>query len=191
MKKVYIIHGWRGYPKEGWFPWLKKELEKRGFNVHIPKMPDADTPNIKNWINFINKNVKDLDKETIFIGHSIGCQAILRFLELKKEKIGGAVFLAGWFNLTEEATPTQEEMLIAQPWIEEPINFKKIRKNLKKVIAIFSDNDPYVKLDNKGIFEKELNAKIIIEHNKHHLGGEANIKRLSSVLKAILEIANE
>lgn len=190
MIKVYIIHGWGGYSEEGWFPWLKKELEKRRFKVYVPKMPDADAPEISKWINFLNKNVKDLDKETFFIGHSIGCQAILRFLELKKEKIGGAVFIAGWFNLTEEATPTQEEMLIAQPWIEEPINFKKIRKNLKKVIAIFSDNDPYVKLDNKGIFEKELNAKIIIEHNKHHLGGEANIKQLSSVLEAILEIAN-
>ena len=30
MKKVFIIHGWEGYPEEGWFPWLKKELESRG-----------------------------------------------------------------------------------------------------------------------------------------------------------------
>jgi hypothetical protein len=27
-KRVFIIHGWEGYPEEGWFPWLKKELEK-------------------------------------------------------------------------------------------------------------------------------------------------------------------
>ena len=33
MKRVYIIHGWEGYPEEGWFPWLKKELEDRGFDA--------------------------------------------------------------------------------------------------------------------------------------------------------------
>jgi len=27
MKTVYIIHSWEEYPEEGWFPWLKKELE--------------------------------------------------------------------------------------------------------------------------------------------------------------------
>jgi esterase/lipase len=36
MKKVFIIHGWDGYPEEGWFPWLKKELEKKGFSVFVP-----------------------------------------------------------------------------------------------------------------------------------------------------------
>lgn len=24
-KRVFITHGWDGYPEEGWFPWLKKE----------------------------------------------------------------------------------------------------------------------------------------------------------------------
>ena len=32
-KRVFIAHGWDGYPEEGWFPWLKKELETKGFEV--------------------------------------------------------------------------------------------------------------------------------------------------------------
>ena len=36
MKRVFIIHGWGGYPEEGWLPWLKKELEKNGFKVFVP-----------------------------------------------------------------------------------------------------------------------------------------------------------
>jgi len=32
-KRVFLIHGWEGSPEEGWRPWLKKELEKRGFKV--------------------------------------------------------------------------------------------------------------------------------------------------------------
>ena len=30
MSKVVIVHGWGGTPEEGWFPWLRRELEERG-----------------------------------------------------------------------------------------------------------------------------------------------------------------
>lgn len=43
-KRVFIVHGWDGYPEEGWFPWLERELEARGFEVHVPALPDASTP---------------------------------------------------------------------------------------------------------------------------------------------------
>ena len=35
MKRAFIIHGWDGYPAEGWFPWLKRELEKKISNGRI------------------------------------------------------------------------------------------------------------------------------------------------------------
>ena len=43
-KRAFIIHGWDGYPEEGWFPWLKAELEQRGFTVEIPSMPHPAEP---------------------------------------------------------------------------------------------------------------------------------------------------
>lgn len=29
-RRAFIIHGWEGYPGEGWFPWLKKEIVEHG-----------------------------------------------------------------------------------------------------------------------------------------------------------------
>lgn len=42
------------------------------------------------------------DENTYFIGHSIGCQSIDRYLEIlpSETKIGGVVYVAGW--LTKE-----------------------------------------------------------------------------------------
>jgi hypothetical protein len=34
-----IFHGTEGYPEENWFPWLKKELERRGCRVFVPQFP--------------------------------------------------------------------------------------------------------------------------------------------------------
>ena len=188
--KAYIIHGWEGYPEEGWFPWLKSELEKKGFSVEVPTMPNTEAPEIKAWVNKI-KEIAKPDERIWFIGHSIGCQAILRYLESLDEeiKIKGCIFVAGWITLTQEATLGEEEKEIAEQWLTLPINFDKIKKHTNNFTAIFSDNDPYVPLANLKIFEEKLNAKIIMEHEKGHFSGEDNVTELPSVLNAILNSA--
>ena len=44
MKTVISIHGWGGYPNEGWRPWLKDELAKKNITVINPAMPNTDNP---------------------------------------------------------------------------------------------------------------------------------------------------
>lgn len=46
-RRVFIIHQWEGYPEYAWYPWLKKEMENRGFEVFIPSMPETNTPTLK------------------------------------------------------------------------------------------------------------------------------------------------
>src|SRR3989344_6946533 len=99
-KRVIITHGWGGHPKGDWFPWLKKELEAKSFEVHIPRLPNAENPRIEKWVPKLAQVVGVADEETYFVGHSMGCQAIARYLESLPEgvKIGGAVFVAGFFK---------------------------------------------------------------------------------------------
>jgi len=99
-KRVFIVHGWDGYPEEGWFPWLKNELEAKDFEVSVPQLPEAKTPRIYNWVPALSKAVGTPDEQTYFVGHSIGCQTIARYLESLPEgvKVGGAVFVAGFFK---------------------------------------------------------------------------------------------
>jgi hypothetical protein len=187
MKRVFIIHGWGGRPDCGWFVWLKKELSSRGFKVHLLNMPNKETPKIKAWTNYLKKIVGKTDENTYFVGHSIGCQTIIRYLEKlpKNAKIGGVVFVAGFFTLTgleDEEKPT------AKPWLETPINTKKVKQHTKKFIALFSSNDPYVPLSNKNLFKKRLNAKIIIEKNKGHYI-ERVTKKIPVVLKELLKMS--
>ncbi|HEB46842.1 MAG TPA: hypothetical protein ENI22_00035, partial [Candidatus Pacearchaeota archaeon] len=180
---------WEGYPEEGWYPSLKKELEKKGFEVNIPTMPDTDEPRIKPWVSKIAEIVGKPDNETYFVGHSIGCLAILRYLQTLPEetKIGGVVFVAGFFELSE--LETEEEKIIVKPWLETPIYFDKIKRTTNNFVAIFSDDDPYVPKKNVNTYKEKLGAKIIMEKGKGHFAGDDNIKELPIVLEELLRIS--
>lgn len=186
MKRIFIVHRWEGNPNLDWYPWLKQELEKKGFDAIIPEMPDPAKPKIDSWVNFLKEQVKNVDNETYFVGHSIGCQTILRYLQSLPEntKIGGALFVAGWINLTEEALRDDEEH-IADPWIKTFINWFKISKMSDKFTAIFSDDDPFVPLDDEKIFYDKLGAKIIIENKKGHFNGEKCPEILEELLRML------
>lgn len=189
QKRVFIVHMWDGSPKDGWYGWLKKELEARGFSVHVPTMPNTSAPKIKSWVAHLSKIVGAPDENTFFVGHSIGCQAILRYLETlpPDKKVGGAVFVAGWFTLKN--LETKAEQRIAKPWLETPIDFKKVTRHTKKFVAILSDNDPVVPLENKKLFETKLGARTIVQHNKGHFTADDGALKLPILLQSLLKIA--
>lgn len=190
-KRVFIIHGWDSYPEEGCFPWLKKELENKGFAVFAPAMPEPLNPKINTWVSFLKEQIGTPDEDTYLVGHSMGAQTILRYLESLsiESKIGGAIFLAGWVHLTNEAYEDEEDKEIASPWLETPIDYNRILIHIKKITAIFSDNDPVVPISDSGIFKEKLGAKIIIEHNKGHFTGEDNIEELPVALEELLKMS--
>lgn len=190
-KRVFIIHGWDGYPEEGWFPWLKRELETRGFAVEVPAMPESKTPKIAAWVQHLVELVGNVDEQTYFVGHSIGCQAILRFLErLPDEAVcGGVVLVAGWTVLSPPAYETPDDHAIARPWIETPLDWDSIQKRAKHWTAIFSDTDDFVPRESADIFRSKLGAEIIMEHDKGHFSGSDGVTELPSALGALLGMA--
>lgn len=185
-KRAYIIHGWGDSPESGWLPWLKTSLKDKGFQVFVPAMPDTDMPDITKWIGYLTELVGTPDENTYFVGHSIGCQAIMRYLQTIDGtiRVGGVVLVAGWFELQNL---NEEEKIVAKPWLETPIDFAKIREAVgEHITVLLSDNDPFGALEkNKKIFEQKLHAKVIVEPGKGHLSEYDGIKKLSEVLELL------
>ena len=192
MTRVIIVHGWGASPESDWHPWIKQELELKGYDVVIPEMPNTDMPDMNEWIPYLAETIGRSTKDTILVGHSIGCQTILRYLETKKTTttFDGIVLVAPWTHLTREATEDPESLAVAKPWLEKPIDWDYIR-NKARFISIFSDDDRHVPLSETKIFERMLNSEIRIEHEQGHFSQEEGIKYAPSVLEAIEKISYE
>jgi predicted alpha/beta hydrolase family esterase len=188
QKRIFIVHGWAMSSTDGWYPWLAKNLKDIGFSAEVPEMPDTDNPKIETWVSHIQKIVGQCDEDTFFVGHSIGCQAIMRYFEKlsSEERAEGAIFVAPWLTLSN--IEGQEERMISSPWINTPVDFEKVRNNAKKFICIFSDNDPYVPLKNVELFSKKLGAEVVMEKGKGHFAREDRITELGTAMDALLKI---
>lgn len=176
QKKVYIVHGWEGTPDSDWFPWLKKKLESRGFEVIVPQMPNTNNPKLSEWLSHLQKVAVSPDENTFFIGHSLGCITILRYLENLPEetKISGAVLVAGF------SKPIGYDEI--GDFVDHSVNYKKIKKHTNKFIAIQSDNDPFVPVKHGQIFKEKLGAELITLKGREHFNEFKMPEALETVL---------
>jgi len=181
MKQAYLVHGWEGSPTNIWFPWLKKELEKLGYKVNSLKMPHPELPIIKDWVTTLEKEIK-LNEETILIGHSIGCQTIMRYLAKPNRKIKSAFFAAPWFTLDLESEG-EEAVQEAKPWLETPIDITQVKKNCTHFVAFFSDDDWAVPLSDEKLFKQRINAKTIILKKRSHFELQMTFPELLAEIK--------
>ncbi len=188
MKRAFLVHGWGGSPEREWFPWLKAELERNGFEVRVPALPDSDHPRIATWVPTLAAAVGTPDADTYFVGHSMGCQTIARYLAGLDDstQVGGVVYVGGYFDSL--TLGEDEEVEVWDEWYNAPLDLSRVKAHAPRSIAIFSDDDPYVPFENAKRFEQELGSKIIVEHGQGHFSGVEYVQ-LPAALEAALELA--
>jgi predicted alpha/beta hydrolase family esterase len=162
MKNAIILHGTGTRNNEFWFPYAKERLEKRGYEVWLPQLPNAETPNLKDWLPFVLDNGK-FNEETILIGHSAGSQLILSILENLNIQIKQALLVSGYAKTLRANTDEPKNEA-------EPI-WDKIKGKAKQFVFINSDNDPWGCNDKQGrIMLDHLGGILVIPKGEGHMG---------------------
>ena len=159
MTNVIILHGRNCSPDMFWYPYIKQNLEKRGYDVWVPALPNNTEAKLNEWLSFVLENGQ-INKETILIGHSAGAALILSILENSNCKIKQAILVSG-FSESETSKSILKESYV----------WDKIKSNIEDIVFINSDNDPYGCDDKKGrkMFDK-LGGTMIIRHGEGHMG---------------------
>lgn len=188
MKRAIIVHCWGGTPDYCWYPWLKKQLEAKGFQVTVPAMPETDEPKLAAWLPKLAQAIGTPDEETYLVGHSLGCITIMRYLEQLPDgiRVGGVAFAAGFAN-----NLGFDEL---KNFFEVPVNFAEIRpKSAHGFYNIHSGNDQYVPLENSKKLQDALGGEAIVVPNRGHFSGpvdnEESCTELPEMLTAVEKLS--
>ena len=142
----------------------------------------SDAPQFSEWLSHIQSQVINPDEETYFVGHSLGCITIVQYINNLNLniKIGGAVLVAGFvspIHLTE-----------LNSFFDIPLDNEKIKSLGGKIIAINSDDDPFVPYQQAQEIEKNLGAELYTVQGGKHLNVKAGFKEIPLVLELLKKV---
>lgn len=189
MDKALLLHGWGSNSRDEWFPWLKKELTRKLFDVYVPNLPNTKTPDIKSQAEYIDIYASDFREWWLIVGHSLWGKLTLNFVQ--ENNVENSVIVLVWPVYTGLAEEVGEEELKENYWVlkkyfDAEIDFEKINKLNNKYIVFLSDNDPYINLESaKKYYQAIKNVEIVEFKNKWHFNTRAGVSQLPEILDYI------
>ncbi len=147
-QKVLLIHGFEASGDSNWLPWMKTELEKQGFEVMVPTLPDSNHPDLNKWLAALQPYFDTLGENDVLVGHSLGSKAALHLLEKSKKKIGHVYLVASaigeiesrdWKEFAQKHSGVDVEAL--KKFWNVSFDWKQVEKHaLNKTVIISADD---------------------------------------------------
>jgi len=150
-----LLHGYTGNPNDNFFPWLKSELEKRGYSVDVPNLPNTNNPDIDEQVKYVLKNCK-FNSNTILLGHSLGSVVALKVVESLNKPIKKLITAAGFAQskFKDKERPFEKKF----NW---KFDFNKIKNNVQDVILLRAENDSAVPAERSDYIKEKIGGTII------------------------------
>ncbi|RKG86084.1 RBBP9/YdeN family alpha/beta hydrolase [Corallococcus terminator] len=168
-RSLVMVPRWAGSPDTDFYPWLTAKVRTAPAlfdDVRALAMPTPSAPTVDGWVSTVASAVGPVPApSTVFLGHSVGCQALMRYLVTLPpgHTVEGALFVAGWFEID---TPWDT----LRPWLDTPLDFDRVRAALRRCVVLLSDSDPYTSdwRRNTRLFEERLGAEVrLIPGGRH------------------------
>jgi hypothetical protein len=186
--KIFIFHGTEGCPEENWFPWMKHELEQRGYEVFVPQFPSPPMvpAKISDWFNVLKNYEQYINEDTILIGHSLGGIFTLRILEALTHPVKAVFFIGTPIGIRPIANYDRDNSFSSFLF-----NWDTIKNKAKHFTVFQSDDDPYVGLENGKELARILNVELSFVLHAGHFNKKAGYVKFEQLRDKLLEILEE
>jgi predicted alpha/beta hydrolase family esterase len=164
-KHAAIIHGTGGSADSFWHPWLKVELEKKGYSVWTPSIPNSTDGLMNEWQDYLVTAAPQKNFDLV-IGHSSGVPLLLSLLSHQHISARHMIGIAGF---VKPLTGTKEENLD----FLERLDASNIKSSCQSFTFIHSDNDPWGCDIAQGEYMSEsLGGELVIKQDQGHFGSD-------------------
>ena len=156
-------------------------MKKKNIRVAFPALPNSENPVEEEWIKGLRNEGIVFTKDTVLVGHSLGCVALMRLVESfdKNECAGKLIMVAGF----------GENLGISEleNFFKTGFNWKKIKEKVRKIILVYSDNDPFISVEVSKRLIKKLNAEGILERGAGHINIGSGFMSYPRALRLVLD----
>jgi predicted alpha/beta hydrolase family esterase len=169
-RRILVVPRWGATEEDDWYPWLRTELAGSSSfaPVVIADMPDPDEPTVDGWASRVAERAGSDPAtlaDTILVGHSVGCQAVLHYLAGLPDStaVRGTLCVAGWWSVDE---PWES----IRPWIEQTPDLRRVRAACGQLRVLLSDDDPFTAdvAENGRLWRERLGAAVEVVHAAAH-----------------------
>lgn len=185
---IFIFHGTEGHPRENWFPWLKDELEAKGYKVIIPQFPSPPVvaAKIDEWFDVLKDYEQYIDEDTVIIGHSLGGVFTLRVLEKLNRSIKAAFFVGAPIGVRPILNYDRDKSFSGFEF-----DWDAIKGHADNFVVYQSDDDPYVGLDNGKQLADHLGVELSFIPSAGHFNLKAGYTEFSDLRDKLLGTLGE
>ena len=190
-----IIHGTFGHPGENWFPWLAEQISKldRSGNTQkedilIPHFPSSSCSDYDSWksilMGYIDSGI--INKNTIFICHSLGPLFVSRVLIEEKIRVKGMISVEAAANhiMGNPSFDNINKTFFVPSW--EYLN--RVKKYLDFNYCFYTDNDPHIPYNILREYVEHAATKTFFIPNAGHFNTASGYSTFPQLLELIKSI---
>lgn len=176
MKAIFIPGNGGSSVAEGWWPYVKTELEKHGVEVIAREFPDPELARASFWLPFIES--LGTDEQTVLIGHSSGAVATMRYAQT--HKILGSILVG--VNHTDLGLPEEK----VSGYYDQPWDWEKIKANQQWIIQFDSTDDPVIPIAEARYIHEKLGTDYHEFTDREHFGYPNPMTEFPELIEAFL-----
>ena len=176
-KDVLLLHGWDGGSKQDFFPYLKNNLEEKGYNVHVVDMPNTAKPVFEEWNKYVEDKIKEYNlNDFILLGHSMGGHLAMKLAE--KHKLAKLVLVTpvgfkpsdDYFNSSKKNLSASDREIFKK-FQDNDLDVESVKKNVKDITFLFGEKDEWINEEIREFYQNNFKdvADISILTNIGHI----------------------
>lgn len=180
VMRIILLHGFNASPDANFHPWLRGELQDKGFEVVSPRLnlqagQELDLPIV---MEDMRRQIGYLKGDDILLGHSLGALLMLQYLEAAEmmEIPRAAILVAAPWKVSRPE--------LRQLFVDE-LDADVIMWKAREFVVVHSKDDKLVPFEHGKRLAESIRARFVERENDgHYMGAEYPILR-----DLILEIA--
>lgn len=148
-----------------------------GYEVYNFNYPTPKGQNFENWSKVLDKVKDKITQDIVFICHSIAPIFLIKYCINNNIKIGKLISVSG-INNFKGGIPEFDEINKFM-FVDDVSNFIDL---CDERICIYSNNDPYIKIEELKNFANSIKVKQIVFENAGHFNEKAGYTKFEYIL---------